>query len=264
MDLATDRAVDAARRADELWEWMGGKHRTLVDWAIVALTWLALVTNVWLLFFEPHGQWHDPLMYADAAIAALIFVSICVRWLRFRIGWVYLGKHLWEIPALFPFIVPVVGEWHWVMWLVLIARFVRMVDRTDNVFGDKITKALVQHFADPIVDTIKRPITIAVLDEVITVIRSGDYATNVRKALDENHDELETMVLDLIRRDETAGKLRYLPFHDDIVTLVADVVLRVVNGALDDPRTTELISDVIRNSADQLRHAIRSESSART
>jgi len=243
---------------DELWAYISGRRRSLTDWVLVALVWLALVPNVWLLLWEPdQASWKHTLWYADLAIAVLLALSICWRWLRFRIGRVYLRKHWWEVPALLPLVVPTVGEWHWVMTLVLIARIVRVVDRTDNVFGDRITAALITHFSDPIIDTIKRPITVAVLDEVIAVIKTGTYATNVRAALDENREELEAMVLELVRDDPTTGKLKYLPFHDDIVQLVSTTVLRLVDGALDDPRTTELVSDIIRNSATQVRAAVR-------
>lgn len=255
----------AAPRHDrpDLLTYISGRRRGLTDWFLVLLTWLALVTNVWLLLFAPHDhRWHHALETADLVLVILLGLSICWRWLRFRIGWRYLRRHWWEVPALFPLAVPVVGEWHWVLWLVLVARVVRVVDRTDNVLGDTITAALVVHFTDPIVDAIKRPITVAVLDEVIDVIETGTYAANIKAALDENHAELEAMVLDLVRRDPTTGKLRYVPFHDEIVQMVADTVLRIVDGALDDPRTTELIRDVIRNSATQLRHAVRSKSSA--
>ena len=91
------------------------------------------------------------------------------------------------------------------------------------------------------------------------MLQAGTYAANVRAALDENRAELEAMVLELVRNDPTTGKLRYVPFHDEIVQMVSDTVLRIVDGALDDPRTTELISDIIRNSATQLRHAVRSK-----
>ena len=230
-------------------------------WSLVVLTWIALVLNVWLLFLEPHReQWRHDLHLADLVVVVLLGSSICWRWLRFRIGWLYLRRHWWEVPALFPLIVPTVGEWHWVLWLVLAARVVRVVDRTDNILGDRITAALVQHFSDPIVDAIRRPIAVAVLDEVIDVIKIGTYAENVKAALDENHAALEAMVLELVRNDPTTGKLRYVPFHDEIVQMVADTVLRIVDGALDDPRTTELVRDVIRNSATQLRHAIRAKS----
>jgi voltage-gated potassium channel len=256
----TLHATEVAGRADELIAYIRGARRSVTDWALVGLTWLALVTNVWLLFLEPHRHaWREGVQIADTAIAALLLLAICWRWLRFRIGRIYLTRRPWEIPALFPFLVPTVGEWHWVLWIVLLCRVARMVDRTDNVVGDRITAALVEHFSGPIVEAIKRPITVAVLDEVIDVIKEGTYAANLKAALDENRAELEAMVLDLVRQDQTTGKLRYLPFHDDIVRLVADTVLRITDGALSDPRTTELISDVIRNSADQLRHALRTQ-----
>jgi voltage-gated potassium channel len=243
---------------NDLLAYVRGARRSAADWLLVGLTWLALVANLWLLVAEPHRHaWREGVRIADAAIAALLFLAICRRWLRFRIGRIYLRRRLWELPALFPLLVPVVGAWHWVLWIVLLCRVVRVVDRTDNVVGDRITAALVEHFSDPIVEAIKRPVTVAVLDEVIEVIRTGTYAENIKAALEENHAELEAMVLDLVRQDPATGRLRHLPFHDDVVRLVADTVLRITDGALADPRTTELISDVIRNSADQLRAAVR-------
>jgi len=241
-------------------DWISGHRSSPTDWFLVVLTWIALALNVWLLFAEPHDQrWLDGLHRVDLGVAVLLALAICWRWLRFRIGRVYLRKHWWEVPALLPLIIPTVGEWHAVLWLVLIARVVRVVDRTDNVLGDRITAALIKHFSDPIVDSIRRPVTLAMLDEVIAVIEAGTYAANVKAALDENRDELEAMVLDLVRNDPATGKLRYVPFHDEIVQMVANTVLRIVDGALEDPRTTELISDVIKNSAGQLRHAVRAK-----
>lgn len=251
-------AQHLAEEADELYRKISGREHTLTSWFLVFLTWVSLALNVWLLLFEPHSRtWHDWLRSADWGVSSFLALSICWRWLRFRIGRRYLREHWWEVPALVPLAVPHLTVGHWVMWLVLLARVVRVVDRTDNYFGDKIVEALLRHFAVPIVSTIRRPITIAVMDEVIAVVQEGTYAANVRAALDENHAELEAMVHDLVMKDPTTSKLRLLPFHDDLVKLVADTVLRIVNGALEDPRTTELISDVIRNSAAQLRSAIR-------
>lgn len=230
----------------------------MTEWFLVVLTWTAVLTNGWLLFFPPHHhRLRHGIEVVDLVVCVLLALAICWRWLRFRSGRRLLRRQWWEVIALFPLIVPTVGEWKAVLLAVLVARLVRTVDRTDNVLGDRITADVVRHFSDPIVNAIKRPITIAVLDEVVAVIRTGTYAANVRAALDENRTEIEAMVVDLVRQDRATGKLKYLPFHDDLVTMISDTVLRLVNGALDDPRTTELISDVIANSADQLRVAVR-------
>ncbi|WP_460853863.1 hypothetical protein [Nocardioides montaniterrae] len=235
----------------------GAPRGSFREWTVVVLSWAAVFTNAWLLFFPPRDHhFAHGIKVADLAICVLLGLTL-LRWLRFRTGRRLLRKQWWEVVAIFPFIVPTVGGWKAVLLAVLVARLVRMVDRTDNVLGDRITDDVVRHFSDPIVNAIKRPITIAVLDEVVAVIRTGTYAENVRSALDENREQIEAMVVDLVRQDKATGKLRYLPFHDDLVTMISDTVLRIVNGALDDPRTTELISDVIATSADQLRVAVR-------
>ncbi|MEP9385042.1 ion transporter [Nocardioides sp. KR10-350] len=231
----------------------------LLSWLLALAALLSVAALLWMLFHEPADPWRDRLLGVDAAIAGLFLVEWCWRLVRARPRGRFLKASWWELVAMVPLLTPWVGDHAVPLVVVGVARVARLIEEGDVVFGDRVTEWLIAHFTDPIVETIKRPITIAVLDEVIDVIKTGTYAANVRNALDENHAELEAMVLELIREDQATGKLKYLPFHDDLVRLIADTVLRIVNGALDDPRTTELISDVIRNSATQLRQAIRDE-----
>jgi hypothetical protein len=251
------------QRAHEEWRRISGRRGTILDWTLLVLAAVSVVLNAWFLFGpQPSGDgprltWHHRLLVLDLAVCAVFALAICLRWLRFRIGRIYLRRHWWEVPALVPFILPVAGDHHWVLWVVGAARLVRLADRTDNIFGDRFTAALVKHFADPIIDTIRRPVTVAVLDEVVDVIRMGTYASNMRRAIDENRTELEELILDLVRQDRTAGRLRFVPFHDEIVRSTTDTVFRILDRALEDPRTTELISDVIRTSTDQVRQAVR-------
>ena len=63
--------------------------------------------------------------------------------------------------------------------------------------------------------------------------------------------------MDLIKNDPQTGKLRYVPFHDDIIRLVADTVYRMLRQLLDDPRTDELVADMLRENHDQINDAVR-------
>jgi voltage-gated potassium channel len=251
------------RQARQELQRLSGRRGTILDWSLLVLAGVSVALNLWFLLGpEPpyagtDDDWHHALLVTDLVVCAVFALAICFRWLRFRIGRIYLIRHWWEVPALFPFILPGVDSREWLMWIVLAARVARLADRTDNIFGDRFTAALVRHFADPIVDVIKRPITVAVLDEVSDVIKKGTYATNMRRAIDENHAELEAMILELIKEDRTAGRLRFVPFHDEIVRSSTDTVFRIIDRALDDPRTTELISDIIRTSTEQVRRAVR-------
>jgi len=256
------RSASEQRARDE-WRTISGRRGSPIDWSLLVLAAVSVGLNLYFLFGpQPpftgsRADLNNALLTVDLVVCIVFLVAICVRWLRFRSGRLYLSRHWWEIPALFPFILPAVIDRQWVLWIVLIARAARLADRTDNIFGDRFTVALIQHFSDPIIDAIKRPITVAMLGEVTEVLQKGAYAANVRHAVDENRAELEAMILELVKEDRTTGKLRYVPFHDEIVGTTTDTVLRILDRALDDPRTTELISDIILHSVDQIRQAVR-------
>ena len=260
---ATPTGAPSSAWTREEWRTISGRRGSVLDWTLLVLAAVSVALNAWFLFGpEPpyagrRADWHDVLLGIDLVVCVVFALAIGLRWLRSRIGRIYLVRHWWEIPALVPFVVPAFGERDWVMWIVLVARAMRLADRTDNIFGDRFTAALVKHFSDPIVDAIKRPITVAVLDEVDEVLKKGTYAANMRSAIDENRTELEALVIELIREDRTAGRLRFVPFHDEIVRSTADTVFRILDRALSDPRTSELISDVIRTSTAQVRQAVR-------
>jgi hypothetical protein len=127
----------------------------------------------------------------------------------------------------------------------------------DRALGERVTATIVNRFVGTIVDVIKRPMTVAILDEVSKVLRAGHYTQNIAAALEENHADVDQLIMDLIRNDPQTGKLRYLPFHDDIIRLVADTVYRMLRQLLDDPRTDELVADMLRENLDQINDAVR-------
>jgi hypothetical protein len=116
---------------------------------------------------------------------------------------------------------------------------------------------MINRASDRVVDTVKRPITIAVLDEVADVLQTGHYTRNVAAALEENREELKQMVAEKIRDDPTAGRISLLPFHQRLVDEVSETALRVLLRILADPRTDELVSDLLRDNITQIRQAVR-------
>lgn len=106
-------------------------------------------------------------------------------------------------------------------------------------------------------DLVKRPLTIVVLDEVAAVIKTGNYTKNISDALKENHDELKALVAEKVRHDPNVRLIGRLPGYDTVVGEVTETTLRVVIDMLDDPRTDELISDLLRNNLSQIKQAVR-------
>jgi hypothetical protein len=117
--------------------------------------------------------------------------------------------------------------------------------------------ARVDRSVDRVVDLVKRPITIAVLDEVADVIRTGHYTRNISAALVENHDELKRLVAEKVREDPNVRLIGKLPMYDAVVGQVSETTLRVLIEMLGDPRMDELVSDVLRNNLEQIKLAVR-------
>lgn len=116
---------------------------------------------------------------------------------------------------------------------------------------------LINRASAQVIDMIKQPITVAVLDEVADVLRTGHYTRNVASAIRENRVQLKQMIAEKIKQDPTAGQIRLLPFHDRLISEASETTLRVLLEVLADPRMDELVSDVLRDNITQIRQAVR-------
>jgi hypothetical protein len=104
---------------------------------------------------------------------------------------------------------------------------------------------------------VKRPITVAVLEEVAEVLQTGHYTRNIASALRENHDDIKAMVAEKITTDPTTGRIGLVPMHERIIDEITETTSRVVLAVLADPRTDELFSDLLRDNIEQIGRAVR-------
>jgi hypothetical protein len=116
---------------------------------------------------------------------------------------------------------------------------------------------MINRTSDRVVEAVKRPVTLAVLDEVASVLQAGHYTRNIASALQENRDEIKAMIAEKIKEDPTAGRINYLPFHDRLLEQASETTLRVLFEVLADPRTDELFADLLRDNLNQIRQAVR-------
>lgn len=116
---------------------------------------------------------------------------------------------------------------------------------------------LINRTSDRIVEAVKQPITVAVLDEVAAVLQTGHYTRNIASALEENRAELKQMMAEKIKQDPTTGRINFVPFHDRLLEETSETLLRVLLEVLADPRTDELVADMLRDNLAQIRRAVR-------
>ncbi|MEU8894944.1 ion transporter [Nocardia sp. NPDC048505] len=224
------------------------------DFAMLVLAICSLALIVWISFFTVSDQTYRTIVIVDYAICAIFAVEFLWRWRRAGWPWTYPFVYWYEILGMIPVTSPFFRGFRLLRVVVIVVRLARVADRA---FGDRITAALVNRFIGTIVEAIKRPMTIAVMDEVAHVLRTGHYTRNIAAALQENRAEMDEMILELIKNDPQTGRVRYIPFHEDIIRLIADTTFRILFGVLADPRTDELVSDAIRENVDQIRQAVR-------
>lgn len=227
-----------------------------LDWLMLALA----VTSVVLLAWESWGgvdaAQRALIVRIDLAICAIFAAEFLWRWRREAWRRDYLWRNWYEILGMIPVATPALRAFRLfriVRIVLLLARFGRAADRA---LGDEFTYRLVNRFRDTIVDSISGAVTIRVLDEVADVLGRGTYTRNVSRALAENQRELRGMVLEKLRLDPKAGRLSRLPFYTDIVESVIDAAMRVMEEMLNDPRTDELVADVLRENLTQIRAAV--------
>ena len=135
--------------------------------------------------------------------------------------------------------------------LVLGAVLVRLGMRRPTVV------ARASRLAERALNLVKRPLTIVVLDEVTTVLQKGHYTRNISDALKDNHDDLKALIAEKVKQDPSVRFIGRLPGYDAIVGEVTETTLRVVIEMLADPRTDELINDLLRINIDQIKQAVR-------
>ncbi len=218
---------------------------------LLAATSVALLA--WITFWDVPPEVERRVILADYLVCAIFAVEFGLRWIRAG-GWTFPFRYWYEVLGMIPISHPFFRSFRLLRIVAVLARLGRVADRA---LGDRVTEAVVRRFSDTIVSVIRRPVTVAVMDEVTAVLAAGAHSRNVATALDRNREELDEMIVELVRADPAIGRLRHLPFHAELVRTVSGVVFRMIFQALHDPRTHALIGDVIHESAGQMRREVR-------
>ena len=224
-----------------------------VDWLMLLLAVVSIGLLVFVTFYDHNAATAHRIFIVDTAICGVFALEFLWRWRRE--GWQrgFPLRNWYEILGMIPIAHPALRGFRLIRVIVLLVRFARAADR---VFGERFTYRLVDRLSRPIVLAIKKPITLAVLDEVVKVLETGNYPQNLSRSLSENSEDLRAIVTEKLRDDPQAGKLRKLPFHDEVVKSVVDTGLRVTLAVLADPRIDEFFAHVVRENREQIRKAV--------
>lgn len=229
--------------------------RTL-DWILFVLAIISLGLLLWQNFFHVSHEELLIIRLTDYSVCAIFAVEFFLRWYENNWSLRYLGRNWYAVLGMIPISASIMHPHPWLRALLILARFGRAIDR---VLGEGFTFRLVDRVQGTVVNAISGVITIAMLDRVADVLVKGTYTENIAKALAKDEGVLRQMVLEKLKSDPQTGRLSWLPYHDEIAQNVISAVLRVAESILNDPRTDELVADMLRANLDQLRSAIKEQ-----
>ena len=246
-----------ARMSQVLGEEVRGNRVT--DALVVALAVVSVGLVAYSVLGELDAEQRMTVFYVDCAICALFLAEFVWSWWRAGWGWHFLRRNWYDGVGMIPVAHPtfIDGGMTTVLWvIVVLARIGRAADR---LVGERVTAALTLRATAALVSAVRQPLTVAVLDDVADVLQTGHYTRNLAAALQENQGELKRMIREKLEEDRLTGRVSLVPFHESLIDTVSETTLRVVFAILADPRTDELIADLLRENIDQMRAEINSK-----
>ncbi|MGQ0839048.1 ion transporter [Actinokineospora sp.] len=233
------------------------KHRvSLDDWLMTLLAVVSVGLLAYRAFWKPDPQVATLIVRIDLGLCAVFAVEFLWRWRSAGFSGRFLGHNWYDVVGMVPVAHLAFRAFRLLRFVRIAVVLTRLRMPVERSVGEELAHRAMGRFGGVLIDVIKKPLTVAVLEEVVSVLRTGHYARNIASALAENRAEIRAMVLEKLKHDRQVGKLSVLPFHDEIVSAVSDAALRVILEMLADPRTDELISDLLRENIDQIRQAV--------
>ncbi|MDI2029982.1 ion transporter [Saccharopolyspora sp. TS4A08] len=229
------------------------RSTTAVDISMLVLAVFSLGLLCYAMFFDTSPETAHAVFVIDTAICGVFFVEFLWRWRG--TGWQrrFPLASWYEILGMIPVAHPALRGFRLLRVVVVLMRLARTADRA---FGERVTQRVIERFSRPIVLAIKKPITVAVLDEVVKVVETGHYPENVARSLGEHREVLREIVTEKLKNDQQVGRIKHLPFHDEIVKSIVDTTIRVILDVLNDERTDQFFTEVVRENRDQIRRSV--------
>lgn len=240
------RAEEKAKKAVPAWE----RPLDFVDVIMLVLAVFSVGLLLYVMFINEKHADATWVFVVDTAICGVFAVEFVWRWRK--TGWQrsYPFTHWYEVLGMIPIAHPALRGLRLLRVIVIAVRVARLIYR---VFGQRFADRMVDQLTDPIIDAIKRPIIVLVLDEVVKVVEGGNIPMGLASALRENADELEQLVVEKLNADPMTGRLKLVPFSDQITRTMIETTLRVVLEVLADPRVDEFVTDVVKRNQERIR-----------
>ncbi len=233
----------------------------ITDWIMLGLALGSIALLVWEMTSDLSPDQQQAVFRIDLAIIAVFAVEFSIRWAKSDNPKQFPFRNWYEILGMIPVSHPAIRSFRllrFIRIIVILSRFGRAADRA---FGEEFTYRVVRRFKRTIADAISGIVTLRVLDETAAVMGKGRYCSNLADALDEYGDDMVHIAVEKVKEDPDLGRIRHLPFFDDVVEGTSRIGQRVVIDMLRDERMDALVTKIIMQNVQQIQDAVRSKES---
>ncbi len=237
---------------------------TMLDWMMLALA----IVSVLLLAYEMWGPATEAqrarIIQMDLIIVAIFAVEFVWRWSRAERRKTFPLRNWYELLGMIPVAHPAVRGFRLLRFIrvaVILSRFGMAADRA---FGEEFTYRFMRRWKSAIVEALGDALTIRVMDMTLDVLQKGEYAANMAAHLESRGDEMMEIIHDRIRDDPEIGRIRHIPFFEEIVEATSRVTMRLSIDLLRDARMDQMIKDIIKQNVGQIRAAVKQNEALRS
>jgi voltage-gated potassium channel len=228
----------------------------VIDWLMLLLAVLSVAMLVYETWGNPSAEQTRQILLADYIIIGIFAIEFLLRWARNDWKRSFILRNWYEILGMIPVAHPAIRGFRLfriVRIAVILSRFGRAADRA---FGEEFTYRIVGRFKNIIADAVGGAVTMRVMDETMTVMMKGEFMENMADAIEEHGDEMLDIAVEKVSKDPHLGRVRNVPFFDDIVRTSSRVSQRIVIDLLRDDRMEEMMRAIIAKNVEQIKRSI--------
>lgn len=235
---------------------MAQQRVTTIDWIMLALA----IFSVGLIAYE---TWGDPtpeqtrqIILIDYGIITIFAIEFAIRWAKDDKPKTFVWRNWYDLLGMIPVAHPAVRGFRLfriVRIVVLLSRFARAADRA---LGQEFVYRTAGRFKGALVDAISGAVTLRVLSETEEVLMRGRYAKNLADAIEERGDEILDIVVEKVANDPQVGRVRHMPFFEDLVGTSSKVTQRILIDLLRDDRMGDMIREIIKQNVHQIKSEV--------
>lgn len=230
---------------------------TVVDWIMLALALLSIAMLTYETWGDPTPEQTRQIIIGDLVIVGIFAIEFSIRWAKDPKPKTFPLRQWYELLGMIPIAHPAVRGFRLfrvVRIVVLLSRFGRAADRA---MGEEFTYRLVAKFKGIFVELLSDAITVRILDRTMDVLQKGRYTQNMADAIEQRGDEVLEIIVEKVQQDPKVGRIRHMPFFEDVVATSSRVTQRILVDLLRDERMEQMVKQIIAQNVEQIRAEVR-------